>query len=63
MLLKEDVGNDNGDVEEMDQDVEEIDNNDAQEVLNDKDEDPTADIQGRAFRISFKPAESIQKQS
>lgn len=59
MLLKEDVGNDNGDVEEMDQDVEEIDHNDAQEVPNDKDEDPTADIQGRVFRSSGKPAESI----
>lgn len=58
MLLKEDVGNDNGDVEEMDQDVEEMDHNDAQEVPNDKDEDPTADIE-RVFPLSGEPAESI----
>lgn len=60
MLLKEDVGNDNGDVEEMDQDVEEIDHNDAQEVPNDKDEDPTADIQGSEKKEEVKEALATQ---
>jgi len=46
MLLKEDVGDDNGDVEEMDQEVD-----DAQEVPHEKDEDPSADIEGGVFSI------------
>lgn len=46
MLLKEDVADDNSDVEEMDQEVD-----DAQEVPHDKDEDPTADVEGMVFPI------------